>query len=287
MGVLTTAMLMTAGATPMHAAESVEPIVVATNVGGGGGTAEASFQVDLANGGQYYVGAWVNGLAQSSIDVRVNGDAFPVGYLALSRDGWQSAVATDPATPRLAQKVKFKPGTNTIVFSQPRPAVPCVASVRIGKTLGDVGFDQGSWDAELSVLRSTRLPVEYETVRSSLAFANEVTEGPAVELVEAAAAGGGRPPLDYRLMLQAQTHYTAQFSYYIDGGQTVTVETRNSTTDPILCMFYRDDISVGSWADDNSGSGYEARLVVTAPTTGVYNFVAFSYSAWYQGACDI
>jgi hypothetical protein len=81
-------------------------------------------------------------------------------------------------------------------------------------------------------------------------------------------------PIDYLYEENLQFNYTYYHSFYLIQGQTYTFETRKdnpNSSDPVMYLFNRDDsINKGSWSDDDSGDGYQSKIICTPQYTGYY-----------------
>lgn len=95
------------------------------------------------------------------------------------------------------------------------------------------------------------------------------------------------PAGNYSHRMSVQYNYTFYQSIYLNAGQNVTFETKNSNTDPVMYLFYSNNPDQGSWMNDDGGSGLNSKISVTIPVSGYYYVLLRSYSSSNPGVGDL
>jgi hypothetical protein len=83
--------------------------------------------------------------------------------------------------------------------------------------------------------------------------------------------------------------YTYYHTFYLNQGQQYTFETRKNdpyASDPVMYVFKKDNQDQGSWVDDDSGDGYQSRIVCTPQHSGNYVVLLRACNSDYPGTSD-
>ncbi|MBD3244048.1 MAG: hypothetical protein GF331_25880 [Chitinivibrionales bacterium] len=241
--------------------------------GPGGSWASLSCLVDQT--GDYYATVWVDGLESDILDVTLDDSETPLGQVVLGSGGWQSARIVTSAACSQAKAFHLTKGQHKISFSWASTTIPSVEYVRIAHLEANAAIDDSRYRDELQRLRGRQLPNGWSAVKDSLAR----------EAVMSMMRSS--PPVDYEMLGLTNVKYTYVRNAWYPAQTTLTFETDNSTTDPILCFFYMGDPSINTHSDDDGGPGNEARIQATTHRDGYFMLLALSYSGAYPGVCDI
>ncbi|MBD3242835.1 MAG: hypothetical protein GF331_19745 [Chitinivibrionales bacterium] len=237
-------------------------------------------QIEVPAKATYFLTVWADGLTGQKAVVYLGGDSSPVALLNLRADGFQAIQACDVRAPEQAWSALLDKGVHLFKFRSALTEIVQVSEMALSQNQTAVCFDEKAYHRYIDSLKWTVLPGNWSEVREGLAFAESETGGSEMQ-------GRTSWPKDYAFAAGPFTFTYIRGDYYQEATE-ITIETRNSTTDPILCFFNRYNQSAGySWADDNGGSGNNASITATIPETGWYITFVFSYSAMYAGYCDL
>ncbi|CAG1002275.1 hypothetical protein METP2_03371 [Methanosarcinales archaeon] len=231
-------------------------------------------EIDIPESGEYYVTAWVMGVnGQEKIQVYLDDEANPAGYLKISDNGWQSAQLQDKNT---FNPISLFKGTH--VFSFKSQDIPEIEFIRVAKQKDAAIISDTNYRNYINTLKAKSLPDNYRQLKNE-------------DIVNAAMVLTSNPEGDYAYQLNMNFAYTYYRAFYFTSGQNVVFETRKSdpyASDPVMFLFSGSDpVNGGSWSNDDWGNGYQSKISVTIPNTGTYYLLLRSYSSSYPGTSDL
>ncbi|NOR48353.1 MAG: hypothetical protein GQ533_09985 [Methanosarcinaceae archaeon] len=232
-------------------------------------------EIDVPESGEYYVTAWVMGVnEQEKIQVYLDDEAHPVGYLKMSENGWQSA--------QLQYRNTFNPiflSNGTHIFSFKNKDIPEIEFIRLAKQKDAAIISDTKYRNYIKTLKVKSLPDNYKQLKSE----DQMEEG-AMLLTS-------NPEGDYAYQLNMNFAYTYYKAFYFTSGQNVVFETKKSdpyASDPVMFLFnYNDPVNDGSWSNDDGGSGYQSKISATIQNTGTYYLLLRSYSSSSPGTSNL
>lgn len=235
-----------------------------------------SFNISVPKGGRYFVGFVTNGAEGTEYSVYVDDQRMVEGKVILA-EGWSSRIVVDRTNLTTPKAIPLGKGDHAIVFFGEGPEVPFIERIRIAKT--EVGARVSARDliAETQRLSAQSLPPDYLEKKTA---------------EEAAPISRTSAPSDPRYKYDGFIDVTCKYSYFwhmdiTNPGQTITFETKNSTVDPVLYIFYEGIPNLYSWSNDDGGSGYESKISFIIPMPGPYIGVVRSYYNESTGTTNI
>jgi hypothetical protein len=215
------------------------------------------FTVDVAEDGDYYLGAWIDGLPGHAYDVRVDGQALAGVSFSPTDEGWQSVPAANGSGDA---KVRLAKGTHAVSLRGTTEAATKVERIQLGVTP-----------------QAAKIPDEAyrEYVRS---LVSKSLSAPKLGLEKTAV---DNPPIAFAYALNAPMSYTWYTSVYLNQGTSYTFTTSNlsANADPILYVFNQSNPSQSWFNDDYAPPDRNSRIAFPAPSTGYYYVVLRAYAS--------
>lgn len=240
-----------------------------------------TFEIEVPNEGSYYMYAWVMGVNSEkgilNLDVYVDNQKNPIGKLNMSETGWQSAALVGGNGKK---DISLNAGMHTISLKCKAPYVPSVEFIRLAKDEKKAAISDLRYRSYIDSLKALTLPKDY------VQFITE-EDSASFTLMKVLP----NPEGDYVHTLDINFKYTYYNLFYFYAGAPVTFETKKAdpyASDPVMELFNSSDpINKGSWVDNNSGEGYQAKISCTIQYTGYYYLRVRAYRQGSSGTSDL
>ncbi len=232
------------------------------------------FEVDVREDGKYYITAWVMGInGQEKIQVYLDDGANPIGHLNIYKNGWQSAQLLERET---FNSIYLSKGTHKLSFRS--QDIPEIELIQLAKQKDKAMLSDNNYRNYMNTLKAKSLPGNYKQLKRENQMGRETMPT-------------YNPEGDYVYQLNMNFKYTYYKSFYFTSGQNVVFETKKSdpyASDPVMFLFnYNDPVNGGSWSNDDGGVGWQSKISVTIPNTGIYYLLLRSYSSSFPGTSDL
>lgn len=202
---------------------------------------------------------------QISVDGQATGQS-----LTAADNGWQelSAGANGKTSPLL-----ITAGKHELKFTMDGPMVPMLDDIFFQTDPGFSSFDARWQEVKQAIDKSLKsTPASFAPLPKGRAYESNLVLS--------------NPEGIYDNDVDASFSYTTFSLINLTAGTTVTFATSSSTVDPVLSLFLLTNIDQYSWSNDDY-AGYESRLQVTIPVTGLYALVARPYWNAASGTTNI
>ncbi|GFO97485.1 hypothetical protein ig2599ANME_1689 [groundwater metagenome] len=167
------------------------------------------FEVDIPERGEYYITAWVMGVnGQEKIQVYLDDETNPIGYLKMSENGWQFAQLQDKNT---FDPIYLSKGTH--VFSFKSQDVPEIEFIRLAKQKDEAIISDTKYRNYINTLKAKSLPDNYKQLKGE-------------NQMERVTVLTSNPEGDYAYQLNMNFAYTYYKAFYFTSGQNVVFETK-------------------------------------------------------------
>jgi hypothetical protein len=228
------------------------------------GSIVKDFEFQVPESGEYFLGAWIDGLQGQSFGILLDGFDVPYRFIKLSRDGWQAATAA-------GGRLSLVKGVHLISVTLYGQDVPNVETLVLGAQEAQVRLPESPYLDFVAKLKAEARP-------------SPKTKGPLAK----DAAVQDDPLVTYGYSLGANVPYTYWTYISLNSGTTVTFQTngQSSNCDPVIHLFHETNASL-TWSNDD-GAGYpNSKLTVAIPQTGWYIFLLHSYSSSTAGTVNV
>lgn len=227
------------------------------------------YTIEVRLDGYYYVRLLPNMNKAQTFLMTVDGVAQAMVFNARS-EGWQSVNGTDKTSGVISQ-VYLKAGRRQVGIGIKGNVPPLIDLVSFSRQNQHPELDQ-AWILLANYIGN---------VAAHPPVSTEPLPKPPAERVLSNPAG------NYEHAVDTAFGYSTMHWIYLVSGTTYTFTTTNSFVDPVLHVFDPNNLPARSWADDDSGAGYESKLVLTAPATGYYALLVRPYYGDQSGMTTI
>jgi hypothetical protein len=225
--------------------------------------------------------AWVIGINSEkgilNLDVYIDNQKNPIGKLNMSETGWQSAALVGSNGKKA---ISLNAGMHMISLKCKAPYVPSVEFIRLAKDEKKAAISDLRYRSYIDSLKALTLPKDY------VQFITE-EDSASFTLMKVLP----NPEGDYIHTLDINFKYTYYDIFHFYAGAPVTFETKKAdpyASDPVMELFNSSDpINKGSWVDNNSGEGYQAKISCTIQYTGYYYLRVRAYRQGTSGTSNL
>jgi hypothetical protein len=234
-----------------------------------------TFEIEVPYAGEYYLSAWVMNTEtirkNNGLKLFIDDKESSMGNLLPLKEGWQSSKLSDNNNIK-TQRLELTSGEHLITFCTTVPEVPPVDFIRLSTNEADAEISETNYSAFAKTVKNSVLPANYSELKqdstNSLSLYRVLPN----------------PEGDYSHNIEQSFTYTYYTRFYFYAGQEVVLETKKDdpyASDPVMELFNSNDpLNNGSWNDDNSGDGYQAKITCTIQYTGYYYLLLWS---WWLG----
>jgi hypothetical protein len=171
-----------------------------------------------------------------------------------------------------------------IAFISNAPEVLEVESIVVSKDISKASISDKNYTDYVKSLKAQKLPVNYSDIKKA-AIESEKSSS------HLKSYKLSNPEGNYDHEMELDFNYTYYTTLSLTAGQTITLETKNATSDPVLQLFNSiDPINKGSWTDDDgAGNGYNSKITATIQYAGTYYVLIrkFINPSSVVGTCDL
>lgn len=230
-------------------------------------------KVEVDKPGNYYIGTWcmppASETPDSKMEISVNGKKLANSF-KFKNNNWQASYLKNEKGE--VSTINLEKGINTITFIS-SVNFPLIEKMQLSSSPCNLENDNAQHMSYVNSLKNSKLPKNYiAEKKNSAELKSSVLPNPAG---------------NYSHVVDLEYNYTFWTTIYLTAGQTVTFETKNSNSDPVMFIFNYSNPSLGSWMNDDGGEGLNSKLTVTAPQEGTYYLLLRAYSSSYPGVCDL
>lgn len=237
-----------------------------------------TFEIEVPESGEYYLSAWVKGA------LTPDGEKLEYSFKVNDDEVEQKIKAENSRSHPLSfndKKFDFNTGVNTVTIKTRIPDYPNVEFIKVSLDKEKSKISSELYESYLVDLSDNVLPDNYEEIMN---LASEELSGNSVKKESFRYDS----KMNYECSSDISVRYTEYMSIYLYSGNTYTFETKNANTDPVIQLFYQWNPIDSAWYDDNSGSGYNAKLVFNCHQTGSYRLVIHQASYCFAtGLCNL
>ncbi|HZK70226.1 MAG TPA: hypothetical protein VFD03_01735, partial [Clostridia bacterium] len=236
-----------------------------------GDIASKTFEVDVIESGNYYLNVLQNYYSNKKIKVKVD-DAAVGDVESTKKEGLDVYSISDGSA------LKLTKGKHLIKFELADKLIPQIDYICFSKEAGKSNFDLTTIKNEQKELKSKDLK-DYNKEDAKNAWLALSSGGPqkTVSIITGF-------PKSYDYAMDVNYKYTYFANLYFTAGQSIVLETYSSNCDPVMELVSED--CQYSWVNDDY-SGYESRISITAPVTGVYYVRVRPYSSNSYGISNV
>lgn len=234
------------------------------------GKAVRVFEIESAEEGNYYLGAWMTGAKNkggklSEYDLKINDKGSEIKF-ATEKDEWHAATFKNKS--KGTQTLKLNKGKNSISFSCDLPAIPEIEFLKLSKDASKVLIPDNEYKEYVNNIKKELSVKKFNQV--------EITDTLSDKLKSTILSN---PNGDYYHVIGVPFRYTTYKTFYFNSGQQVYFSTHASSGyTHVLEVFSYDHPDAYTWVSLSSGG--LASVNVNIPATGNY-FVRVR--AWQQG----
>lgn len=233
-----------------------------------------TFEVDVMESGSYYLTVLQHSYENKKINVKI--DDVPFGTVETTRkeglDTYQIIDAPDNG------QIKLTKGKHLIKFELDDKFIPPIDYISLSKEVGKSNIDLTKVKQEMSELKSKILGN----------YKKDATENTGLALKVRANLGDENIiegyPKSYDYALNIDYKYTFYRNFYFTAGQNVILDTYASNCDPVMELM--SDNCQYSWVNDDY-NGYESRINIVAPVSGVYCMRIRPYNSNSNGISNL
>ncbi|MCE5331247.1 MAG: hypothetical protein LLF95_03790, partial [Bacteroidales bacterium] len=191
---------------------AIDGLVKKSTVSVEGNYAYRTFEVEIAEAGEYFLSAWLMGVQTKDgdyvpYDLIING-VKQIAKMAPTRSNWQSVELKNEKSVNIT--VKLTGGLNKVVFISKLPDVADVEFVKFSKDANSVKLDDSKY---LNYVKEARVNME---LNKELIGKDSITE-PKIQKVFQLSNPGG----NYTHYMDVTFSYTTYKTYYFSAGQQV------------------------------------------------------------------
>jgi hypothetical protein len=237
------------------------------------------FEITAPVEGDYYLSAFIlvanKDDGTMSYRVQLNDNEVKESIIPAT-DGWQNITLKKP--------LKLLMGINTISIVSSAPEIVEVESIILAKDKNKATISTKAYTEYMRVLEAQKLSANYAaTKKAAIEAEKNNSHLRSVKLTN--------PEGNYDHEMELDFKYTYYTTLYLSAGQTLTLETKNATTDPVLHLFNANDpINQGAWSDDDgAGVSYNSKITATIQYSGIYFVLIRKYlnPSSVAGTCDL
>ena len=237
-----------------------------------GQTTNKTFSIEVPTDGEYFLSAWImnTGIIQKNNGLKffVDDQKTQFGNLNPQKEGWQCAKLLDNNNAK-TEKLSLTAGIHYLTFCSTVPEVPPVEFIRLSRTESGAEISDVEWSNYIEAAKKNILSLEYVKLAE-----DSLNNGKLLRTLP-------NPNGDYLHQIDINFTYTYYTTLYFYAGANVVLETKKAdpySSNPVMHFFNADDpVNKGSWGDDNSGEGMQAKITCTVQYTGYYYVLVRSF----------
>lgn len=234
------------------------------------------FKVEVKNDGNYFFAAWVNGgssLGDGMLEYTIQVNDYDSTYKINSKFRNPHAIDLDN------EQLQLRAGINIIRVLTKKPDCPNVEFIKVSMNKENRLISEIRYNKYIDELSKLKLPENYAELKKYNSEAETSISDQKSTLPN--------PEGNYQHEMDVDFEYSYFVELYIGSYGTITLETTNATSDPVLQLVSRDLPGTYSWTDDDGGDGYNSKIVANITFTGSYYVFIRKSPASVNGTCNL